>query len=369
MSGMVIATVDNPSLNPPAPARSYYLMAEFRRAALWGIAGGVLITIVASVVGILILQRGAVGVVLLVTIMLGGALWLSQYVGPIIRVDHDGISRRSLWRWDCWTWDSFADGRIRHGLEYLSYEDPARPWWRRTLRIGLLEESEAKAVNALIRRIWTPPPAEPVPENVEFQMSWPDRRRIVMTASGMTISRKHKEREYRWADVISVVIWRLEADRPDFRELQLRFVDQELKLRRFAHQGGEVVNWQGASAEMISTTVCRHVDAARCADYSLTGPTRTLEELDARQARDETRWKNLSSAKWALVLVVAGLVLMPLLISWLKGALLALAYSPLVSALHWATRKKRAAVDEERRKYEEERAAFLHRSVDLSPRD
>ena len=342
-----------------SPVREFSLDKPYRRAAWWAILGCLLIAAVAWLIQPLVVQRGPLERTLLPAMMVVIALWTVQYLLPRIRIDEEGISRRILWWWDLWPWDSFSSGQVKWGVYRQSYEQTARPWWRRRLVLELLSKEDAARIDQLIRRVWTPPKPELVPESIQIEFSGFGRRSLGLNSEGLVDSRKHTTRAYRWRDVTGVVIWRLEADRPAFRELTLRFGDEELRLSTRPENGAESGNWTGASSAAITSMLMRHVGSERIRDYALFGTARTVEEIDARVAREEQRRKELiSGRRYLTAIVLIGLVLL-FGVPWLKLLTMGLMYGSLIFAMHWMFHDWLRDVDQRCRQHEAERAKLL----------
>lgn len=346
-------------LTVPQPVRLLYLAGELRRAATWGILGCLLVATVALCIDALILQRGLAHRASVLVMFGGLAAWLWQYRFPRVRVDHTGISRRIICWWDDWSWDAFSAGSIRPGFSLHSYVSPDRPWYRRKLQLGYLESADAQSLDALIRRVWTPPPAAVIPDALKLRFNWPDRREVQLTAGGLTVCRKGRPTEFRWDEVLAVEIWRLESDRRDFRELRLELPDQECKLRVWSHQGQECRNWTGASAEVISGCVSRYFRQPRLRDFSSRGAPRTLDELDARKTREEATFReSLRVMMWCVRLFWGSLPGMLLLFPWPKSLFMVGMMGLLAWAAHWMYRDAARKIEMRRGEFEAERVAF-----------
>lgn len=219
------------------------------------------------------------------TVYLLPAAWLFQYLFPRMRVSNEGIARRWLWSWDLWSWDEFADGRIGRAFYKGSYSSERRPWWRKNVHLSVLEDVDAERIDSLIRRIWVAPPPPEVPEQVSIRLGWPGSRTLTFTPETLISRRRRSVTEVSWSDVVEVEIWRLEADRQDFRTLRIRTLTFEALLRRHTHQGQIIQNWSGATSEPISAAVAQFVPPQKVRDFSIQGPPRNLEELNARIER------------------------------------------------------------------------------------
>lgn len=347
------------SLTEATPARHYYLMAELRRAAIWAIVGCLLIAPVAWYVGIAI-GRDPAGLMVMVVGCITGTLWLSQYLLPRVKVDDAGIHRRILWWWDPWHWNSIVTGQVRDGVTHHSYQDPGRPWWRRDLRLGYLEEADAKGINDLIRRVWVPPALQPLPEMLELRITWPDSRVVQLSREQIVISKQAKQSVYRWDDVVGVILWRLTHDRMDFRELQLRLPDQELTLRRSANQGNDCLTWRGPSAEVIAGFVCHYVNPNILRDFSLHNAPKGLEEVNARQEREEAKFEEARMPmKWCMRVAWGLLAAMPFCFRWPNGVIMAGIYLPLTFAMHWMCHENARRYERQRQEFEAQRRALI----------
>ena len=288
----------------------YSVAAEWRRVLLLAIVGCISLAAIAWIVDEQVVQRGIAHRLTIVAIFGGPAGWFAQLLLPSIQVDRLGISRRVLWWWDCWSWDSFAEGRIHPGFMAHSFERPESPWWCRKLQLGYLEEGDIQTIEGLITVIWKPRSAT-VPEAIEFKIQWPDGRHVVFDKTELTISSKWGETRHRWEAVLGIEIWRLEPGRRDFRELIVRLPDQEVKLHQWNHQGQQCNNWTGIQAELMASYLSQHVDATRWQDFSLTGEPRSLSELDARAERQEQQIREANRVTAWCLPVMWGLSLSP----------------------------------------------------------
>lgn len=308
---------------------------------------------------------------MVVLIFLGGAMWFSQYLWPRIRVDTRGISRRLFWRWDLWSWEEFESGHVRQGVIARSYKNPDRPWWRRKLQLGLLDDSDSESIDRLIQQVWAPYPDDRNATNVEFRLNWPDRRVVSMSAEGVTIRRSNSEVVWRWGDVSSVEIWRVETGRADFRELQLSLPGQSLKLRQFVHQGQEHMTWRGASAESIAAVIVRNVNVSILRDFALSGTAGSQAELEARMEISLRRIRESDQIQWwclclAWLGVLACLLVLPWPNAWFMSGFLAFQVIAMHTMIHISKRDFRRQM----REWETQREAFQvqenqdHRSSD-----
>jgi hypothetical protein len=346
----------------PDRVRLFSLADEYRRATLWGIGGCLLIAVVGWIVNAPVNPRPLIDKIVFMAAFCSLAVWLSQYLLPRLRVDSAGISRRILWWWDLWPWEAFSAGQIRHGITLQSYVDSSRPWYRRRLHLGYLQKEDAQRLDALIRRVWTLPPAPIVPDTLKFRFNWRDRRELQLTPEGISVFRKGGRNEYGWDQVQTVEIWRLESDRRDFCELRLELPDRKLKLRVWLHQGQECLNWTGASAEVISAVFSRHVVPPRLRDFSLHGEPRSLDELDARQAREDAHSKEqLRGTIWCIRLTWGMTAAMLLLFPWPRSLGMVAIFGLTAWMGHWIYNDSKRKIEARRAEFDAQRIALtLH---------
>ncbi len=337
--------------------REFHLLPELRRSALWAIGGclliaGLLFVIQAPKLRGLIERAGFALPFIL------GAIWLFQYRMSRLRVDADGISKRVLWWWDLWPWEAFTDGRIHQGITQHGYEFPTQPWWSRKLELGLLPPTDAREVDSLIRRVWQPPEPAPRPEVLKIKLDWPRTKQIELTPQRIVISRKQRQRVYRWQKVSELVIWRLESGRRDFRELHLVLDEEALVFRRKPSQGSEASNWTGVPAEVLSSYLINSVCPERVQDFALTGESNSLDEVNARANRSEKERHELTKIRWSsAVLFGFAAVILVLILPWPKK-LFGLLYCPVIYAYFCLLHKRIAELDQQLLDLESERKTF-----------
>jgi len=178
----------------------------------------------------------------------------------------------------------FSAGRFRLGIDKHNYKSPDRPWYRRTLHIAYLDEDDARALDALIRRVWgADPPQAAIPDTLKFRFNWPDRREVQLNPQGgLTIFAEGSGRPFLplGRKVLTVEIWRLESDRRDFRELKLQLPDQQCTLRMWPHQGQGVQQLEQEHRRKSSLAASAAIfTQPRIRDnFSLHGAPRSLDE-------------------------------------------------------------------------------------------
>lgn len=321
----------------------YHLSHELRRAARWAVGGCLLMAPVGWWQFVFVQGRNRFDQTMVVLIFLCGAMWFAQYLWPQLRVDTRGISRRLLWGWDLWSWEEFESGHVRQGVIARSYKNPDRPWWRRQLQLGFLDDSDSESIDRLIHQVWTPYPDDRNATSVEFRINRPDRRVVCMSTQGITIRRHNTETAWRWGDVSLVEVWRVEPGRADFRDLRLSLPGQSLKLRQFINQGQECMTWRGASAEAIAAVIVRNVRASILRDFALDGAARSRAELDARQELGLRRNRESDQIQWwclrlAWLVVLACPLVFPWPNAWFMSGCVALQVIAIHAIVHVSQR-------------------------------
>jgi len=262
-------------------ARIYRIRAEFRRCGIYVLVGAIVCFCVAITVTPLVKQfarpkadPGEMMVIMGLAVVAAAVfcLVLRQWC---LRVDREGIALRRLWRWYVWPWEAFRSGKIKQDRVLRAYIWPEARWTYRKLLLDMIEESDAKEVDALIKRLWIAPPEGELPEEVTFRVL---RTKVRLRADGIDVRRGRTERLYAWKDVERIVIERLERDRRDF--VRLRIDLPEKPVEAFVHQGNP--NWRGADAETIARWFIRHAPAGRVLTVASSGPPQTRTEAEYR---------------------------------------------------------------------------------------
>jgi hypothetical protein len=141
-------------------ARIYRIRAEYRRCGIYVLVGAIICFLVATTVMPLVKQfarpKADPGEMMVITGLLVAAaavfcLILRQWR---LRVDHEGIVRRRLWRWYVWPWEAFRSGKIKQDRVLRAYIWPEARWTYRKLLLDMIEDADAKEVDALIKRLW-----------------------------------------------------------------------------------------------------------------------------------------------------------------------------------------------------------------------
>ena len=330
---------------PPEGAeamREFYLSTGHWRAVLWALGGCALILAVGITVnrflGIPVDPGGIAFVVAFFTI---GTIYLGSLLRPRLRIDGNGISRAVLWWWDLWPWEAFREGRIiPDGQLRGIYRFPERGALFERLNLAYLEEGDADAIRQLIGRIWKPPARPPLPEALTLRRFWPNSGCIEMTCSHLVVRCSGRESDYRWRDVRSVEIWRVEHGNTDFRELQITLPDRELNL--LGNEGDAVTRQQ------LCVFLARQLDPSLCHEIAISGTPRTAREVDARLRRIEDSRKGLVQVRWMILCLF---FLTPLLFipfwGWIKSFALLGCYLPVMYATYWMVSDRFKRADQE----------------------
>ncbi len=345
--------------------RLFFLASEYRRALYWAIGGLVLLAPIAWYIGIHIQRRGPVDTAVSVCILLGIAIWLSQFLLTRIRIDHAGVGRRFLWMWDLWSWDEFQSGTVQGGRSQHEFLTPHRYWWKQKLNFELLDEGDRKAVSASISSVWVQPVPSRVPEVLTLSMKWPDRHRVHLSADGVEILNKREKRSYRWADAVSLTIWRVEKQRQDFRELILTLPDEDVRLIRVrTPHGGQSQNWKGPPSDEIDAFIRSVVTPEKLRDFSLSGEANSIEELDARYAQLNLKDKEFTTVlKWNCRFWWGLTALIPLMLPFPDFLPMLLMNMFMAGAFQWWFIGQKQTASKHLREYETERRSFETRLV------
>ena len=217
-----------------------------------------------------------------------------------VRIDDGGIVRRRLFRWDRWTWDDFASGRIekRHPMEFI---DPQRPWWRRKLTIGMLSNSDLKDVVGRINEHYRLPPPPMCPDVLRLNFAL--RKSVEFDAGRIRVKKPGGLTEFTWSDVSRLRIVRMDPLRRDFASLQLTFPGEEIELRRGSDSRPF---WTGASGEEVNEFLLAHVPPERVViDIFGECPTQVVDIEELLQQARKSRME-MKGLLWFLALVLVG---------------------------------------------------------------
>ncbi|BBO35382.1 hypothetical protein [Lacipirellula parvula] len=279
-----------------------------------------------------------VGVIFMLMISLSAALTLRWR----LHVGADGITRRRVFWQDCWTWNDFASGRIRKSEGYAAVLiDPARPWWRRHLRIDYLSGPDCIAVLKLINAAYVLPPAAEVPDEIVIWSGW---ERWQFSPEGIRLKSRNKNWEYAWADVQWLNMQRADEKRLDFLHLCLELPDRKLKLAYATHQGGRTPTWRGATAEVIGMMLTMYIDPSRVEILIPGTRPRRLEEIrkEHEKLQERLRGSLLAYALIGLVLSAA-IVWIGMTKGWVPALIMTLPYGSMVGGVAWSMRKRALA--------------------------
>jgi len=279
-----------------------------------------------------------VGVIFMLMISLSAALTLRWR----LHVGTDGITRRRVFWQDRWTWSDFASGRIRKPEgSVAAFVDPARPWWRRHLRIGYLSGLDCSGVMKLINTAYVLPPAAEVPDEIVIWSGW---ERWQFSPEGIRLKSKSKNWEYAWADVQWLNMQRADEKRLDFQRICLELPDCELKLAYATHQGGRTPTWRGATAEVVSMMLTMYIDPSR---VEILIPGTRPRRLEAVRKEYEGLQKRLRGTMRAYALMgfvlCAAIGWFGMTKGWIPAAVIAFPYGSMVGGVAWSARKRALA--------------------------
>jgi hypothetical protein len=293
----------------------FHLAPELRRSAVYFLVSLPLIAAVVVWVGVVVNRQPAVNVVpaLVVPGLIGLALILA--LRWTVRIDDRGVARCFLFRWDVWAWDDFASGRIQKRYRY-TFRDPARPWWRRRLRLDHLSGCDVKrAIEVINARYRLPDPPE-LPEALTVKYGL--RRSVRLDRNGVHVLAGDEPREYLWNDVKRVRITRMDPLRRDFHQLVIELPHEEFTWRMVTHQGGTTATWSGATSEELNEFLHKFMPAERI-DVDICGE-RPKRRVDTEKQLQEARkqYRACFTVFWGFV----SLALVVLLCMALAGGLL-----------------------------------------------
>jgi hypothetical protein len=286
--------------------QEYRMSPELRRCCWYGIAGAVVALGVFCWVARCVQNRG------LVDIALGCGFFVLFLVAMVallrwrVRLGADGISRRTLFRTDLWTWDDFASGRIRKRYPFTLF-DPDRPWWRRKLRLGHLASDDILAVFAAINAHYRLPPPPEIGDALTIK--WGFRRAATFDQKGVQVSKAHVPRMFLWREIRQVQFTRMDPLRRDFKSLVIVLPDEEIELKLVTHQGGTSPSWRGATSEELSEFLLHHLAPEQIDTFIAGEPLKKRGQIERRLKIARRASRDLTISMAVLVPVLVGVLI------------------------------------------------------------
>ncbi len=165
-------------------AQEYRISSELQRCCWYVVLSTPALAAVLVWVGRFVQGRGAGGMDPRLVLWAALACAAASAFNWRLRLDECGIARRRLFRWDLWTWDDLASGRIPKMHVYV-LADPARPWWRRRLNLGCMAADDIQTVLAAINARYRLPPPPDLPDRLAI--TWGFRQRAVLDHNGLEL--------------------------------------------------------------------------------------------------------------------------------------------------------------------------------------
>lgn len=247
----------------------------------------------------------SVGTLLLLAVALLLCLWVHHWR---LRVDHEGIHRRILFRWKSWPWSDFAEGRVlrERGSTTFTFLDSAIGKGGFTL--GYLSQANAEHVRGLINRVWSPPPQ---PEGsselrVGVLRGFQSRRQVNLSSTGLETDWNGRMRAYRWEEVAGISLELEDHYQQGFDRLRISLPDTDVELRVIRQKGNRRPNWRGAEAREIVAFLMKHVPQEKFRVAALGGPAHSLADFDARSAWIEKALRRSRTSVAAGMVILLG---------------------------------------------------------------
>jgi hypothetical protein len=329
--------------------RNYWMQEEFRRAAAWAVGAGIVLPWIALAIdwwqGF---PHSQDRLVFLIGVGWAVSAWLSQALVPVVRIDSRGIAYRAFWVWHLWEWEIFSTpGRVIPVSGGTGYFQKSRWPGANRLSLGLLPDSDIDEIDSLIRSVLHSPDECP-PESLSVQIPW---LTLEVNPAGLRYRHQRTDGECAWTDVCRVKIWRSAHGRRNFRQLTIELADRQLEVRGIDGYAKRVA---------LSEFLIHHMEADRVQEFALSGPARSLAEIDARIERlrkleDEQSSVNRFAGRFLMAVGVVAFVFM----HWLKVLVMVALFSPMFVVGFIFLRH-------ERRKDEAEMAALERERVDFS---
>ncbi len=206
-----------------------------------------------------------------------------------LRVDSSGIARRRFIGWDLWPWEHFKQGKVLDvegtSTTYILKE---KPFWARKLTLELLDDEDQSRLEAIVEGLRMRPPLE-LPGEMAVRFGF--RKEVMLTPGGLLLRDRGEETRYRWQQVQSIRISRLDHSRRDFESIEIVLPDRTLTFSvRLNDHGHSIRSWSATgggktpSAEILAAFLQRFSPHDRVQIDSLSEAPFTLDQWRARRA-------------------------------------------------------------------------------------
>lgn len=290
-------------------ARIYRIRAEYRRCGIYVWVGSILCLLLAIVIAPIV-QQGqgqrrspAEMISIMALAVLAATLFCIAIWQWRLRIDHEGIARWWLWRWYLWPWEAFRSGSIREGNPERCYVWPEASITWRTLTLDMIEDSDARQIDSLVKTFCAESPEIELPDDISFRLFL---TKVRLLPDGLEICRGRTERRYFWKDINRVVITRWQHSRRGFTRLRIEIGDRPIEL--CFNKGSPT--WQGAPAEVIGRWFTTHAPADRVLNVALKESPRSEVEARYRLAATEKRHRDVRMVSRGLFAFLAGVLLL-----------------------------------------------------------
>jgi hypothetical protein len=325
------------------------LAPEFRRCAVYGLVGLVLIPVVAW--SLRDLRAWPSPGTFLVPLAMHAVFGLGL-VGVLrwrVHVDGRGIARRRLFGWRLYPWEAFEAGQVSEGEYSFTYLFPSGRPWDRKLSIAMLADDDRSRLAEIIRGLWVRPPAPELPPELAIRLA--RSREWQFRPDGITVVRRREESRYGWEDVRRLRIRRAERGRRDFAELELVLPDRTLTL----HARQDFAAWSGVKGSpkpapaIVVGLLREYVPADRILETALHEPPATMAEWEDRLEILERRGRDLdwgSRLIWSAGGAMAILLLTTRGLGWAFAILCGIEWGLYMAILRKIMRDHREAIRE-----------------------
>ena len=159
-----------------------------------------------------------------------------------LRVDSSGIARRRFIGWDLWPWEHFKQGKVLDvegtSTTYILKE---KPFWARKLTLELLDDEDQSRLEAIVEGLRMRPPLE-LPGEMAVRFGF--RKEVMLTPGGLLLRDRGEETRYRWQQVQSIRISRLDHSRHNFESIEIVLPDRTLTFSvRLNDHGHSIRSW------------------------------------------------------------------------------------------------------------------------------
>lgn len=217
---------------------------------------------------------------------------LPMILSPVlfcIKLDENGCHFRRYFKWRCWTWADFSEGRVYRVEDAKTFRRRDSVGKTRNLSLKFLSDGDFEEISKLLDKAMPMRPEIEPPESIEVgPRNWGHSINFHarFEPSGVHWRKGKQNEEFQWSDVSTLKILRVSRSHAGFRHLRLDVKDKSIRLEVAPdqnHRDQYAPKWKGADAEHVVAYLLRHIAREKIVDASMEGDPSNIAEADFRR--------------------------------------------------------------------------------------